>query len=375
MAESKMVNMVADILTCSICTELIDDPRMLLCQHTFCCNCLVKYLETKAIKDKLECPICRQWCSIPNGNVDELPVSLTFNQLKDAKQVTLIDQHTTLGEVLFPRYFCLQCPHEVALAFCVICEYICDGCMERHQCEALLKEHVILPLEEVIKDKKEDSLTTCPEHPYQLLIMHCKDCNSPLCYLCYSSSHSKQICDSVIDQSSRALYILTQTVDKVDSFLDKSEKLSQIIKGHSVKLENSIADIRRNITMTVDDIHRNVDAIKEKTTEDMYTHYLRIKMTTDAEATRIDKVRETLRSVKVSYATILQLGKPYDIIQHATLIQRQLHENNPDNITLTLYHLDVEDARKKLDNIHVSSVLKYSLKTHESNKKIIDIVI
>ena len=89
-----MVDMVEEMITCSICVEVTDDPRQLQCLHTYCYKCLVQYLNTKDKKDEIECPHCRKWCHLPNGKVEELPVSFLYNQLKD--NITLSLTHISM---------------------------------------------------------------------------------------------------------------------------------------------------------------------------------------------------------------------------------------------------------------------------------------
>ena len=50
---------------CSICQDLFQDPRMLLCGHTFCLKCLQNIVHAAVIHngnapvDKIPCPQCR----------------------------------------------------------------------------------------------------------------------------------------------------------------------------------------------------------------------------------------------------------------------------------------------------------------------------
>lgn len=64
---SKFPESLEDDLTCPICLEIYEDPRMLPCQHTYCKRCL----ETMFCDDEdqvifpyfervIKCPECRE---------------------------------------------------------------------------------------------------------------------------------------------------------------------------------------------------------------------------------------------------------------------------------------------------------------------------
>lgn len=52
---SNLVDDVREEVTCPICLELFQDPRILDCGHNFCLGCLIQ-LERK---NKIECPLCK----------------------------------------------------------------------------------------------------------------------------------------------------------------------------------------------------------------------------------------------------------------------------------------------------------------------------
>jgi len=56
---------------CPICMSSFTDPRMLLCIHTFCFECLNRTGETteKNPGDKMPCPLCRKEFIIPQDGM------------------------------------------------------------------------------------------------------------------------------------------------------------------------------------------------------------------------------------------------------------------------------------------------------------------
>lgn len=49
-------------LKCFLCKQLFNQPKFLLCTHTFCLQCCEKLIKTNLTKDQIEilCPICQQ---------------------------------------------------------------------------------------------------------------------------------------------------------------------------------------------------------------------------------------------------------------------------------------------------------------------------
>ncbi|XP_060607888.1 RING finger protein nhl-1-like [Ruditapes philippinarum] len=60
--------MEEEILTCSICIEIFENPKMFPCQHSFCKDCLLSIIENK---NKVSCPLCRKEILIDNGKTTE----------------------------------------------------------------------------------------------------------------------------------------------------------------------------------------------------------------------------------------------------------------------------------------------------------------
>ena len=45
-----------DVLTCSFCRQIFNNPTYLRCSHRFCKDCIEKHIR---LNDKKSCPICR----------------------------------------------------------------------------------------------------------------------------------------------------------------------------------------------------------------------------------------------------------------------------------------------------------------------------
>ncbi|CAF1375376.1 unnamed protein product [Adineta ricciae] len=68
---------IDDLLQCPICLDVLADPKVLDCQHTFCANCLKVHLASIARQqgstNSVDCPTCRSRTNLINNSIDSLP--------------------------------------------------------------------------------------------------------------------------------------------------------------------------------------------------------------------------------------------------------------------------------------------------------------
>jgi tripartite motif-containing protein 71 len=76
MTESS-VHQIQQRLTCPICLDKFNQPKLLPCQHTFCLTpCLVNLVDRQT--RRLKCPECRTTHLLPLNGVEQFPNNLTI---------------------------------------------------------------------------------------------------------------------------------------------------------------------------------------------------------------------------------------------------------------------------------------------------------
>jgi len=78
---NSLVNEIADITECSICTGVFQEPRCLPCAHTFCLGCLEVYGKGLKPSSKALCPMCRKMFHVPAGGWKNLPRNYIVEKL------------------------------------------------------------------------------------------------------------------------------------------------------------------------------------------------------------------------------------------------------------------------------------------------------
>ena len=70
-------------ITCCICYQIYTHPLMLVCQHSFCLECLAKCC-TEERQESISCPLCRQITFFPSGLLSKIPKNLMIIQMMAA---------------------------------------------------------------------------------------------------------------------------------------------------------------------------------------------------------------------------------------------------------------------------------------------------
>ena len=130
-------------MTCSICQNILENPRRLDCLHTLCDKCLknVDRINEKGTKGIL-CPLCRKFTSEPNIKKDPILEVLieAFSQFYDKN---ILNKDPT-------QMSCSQCNRKINVtSYCVDCKAeLCQTCKMTHLRFEAMSEHTIIPITE-----------------------------------------------------------------------------------------------------------------------------------------------------------------------------------------------------------------------------------
>lgn len=167
------------ILTCEICMNIFDKPKLLPCAHTFCEECLKRYSK-KCKHGEICCPVCRRDHVIPDGGIEKFKNNFKVDHLlaicaRKRKNTKKAENFYHSCEV------CFTLNHEKVEAtdVCVDCEHLlCSDCVQRHEINVVTKEHTVKPY---VRDTYNRS---CNIHPKDKIKYFCKTCNTCICMMC-----------------------------------------------------------------------------------------------------------------------------------------------------------------------------------------------
>ena len=89
---------IKEEITCALCLDILEQPRILPCYHVYCKSCLETMESTSGGGGMVSCPECRRIVQLPGNNTTNLPTAFHINRLKEIyfsmeKMPTIQDQH------------------------------------------------------------------------------------------------------------------------------------------------------------------------------------------------------------------------------------------------------------------------------------------
>lgn len=124
-------------VTCPLCLDTFEDPRVLFCQHIYCKKCLESLL-SRGVSPTIICPECRKPTETSSGGVSDLPVAFNINRLKQLvdrmrleekeKTSVVVDTPPNRASTSFSQ--CAQHPNQSLDMYCRKCEeVVCRDCI------------------------------------------------------------------------------------------------------------------------------------------------------------------------------------------------------------------------------------------------------
>ncbi len=113
-------------LCCAICTEELQEPKDLECSHTFCKQCLHKWLNTQNQKTSIPCPICLHVTPLSNDGIDGLKTNhITKNlvvQVRSASIGSALNSACKIHKGMTVTINCKTCDQFVCEKCTIICK-------------------------------------------------------------------------------------------------------------------------------------------------------------------------------------------------------------------------------------------------------------
>ena len=173
-------------ITCPVCQEFFQDPKILPCFHYYCKRCI---LQIAAREQPFPCPECRRDTLLPPTGADGFPTAFFVNRMKSLHDA--MEKATSSGDLI-----CEQCQvGDKAVAFCRHCaQYMCEYCKGSHRRMKVFSGHTIVSIEELKRNAEENlpiiqpEPMRCKEHQKRLKLF-CFTCNQLICRDCVLKVH------------------------------------------------------------------------------------------------------------------------------------------------------------------------------------------
>ncbi len=255
-------------ITCAICHEHYDEPKVLPCCHYFCKQCIHQLTLRNGADKPFSCPECRQDTTLPQGCVDHLKTAFFINRMKGVHS-KLERAH---GKV---KAKCEQCFGDKAEAFCRQCtQFICAECVKQHYRMRTFAGHRTITLDELKEGwakeimKDEPPLKMCIKHDEPMKI-YCFTCSCLICRDCTIKDHfdhNHEFIKSAAPETKKMLIQRLDPLKKVDVSLSRAIEEIQTTKseinaqGDSVsnEIKSSFAEYRKIIDNREQELSKEV---------------------------------------------------------------------------------------------------------------------
>ena len=270
---------VKEELTCAICQDLLSEPKILPCLHSFCTGCLKEWLGRLAKLDPskrhLECPLCRAKVLLSTSRaIEELPSHSSAIRL-----VEIVRLQEQAGSKKFTP-ICQHCDdEETAISSCCECAiFLCEFCEKSHKKAKVTKEHKIISLDEMRKGTSKvpailpEKVEMCPTHPTKPLELYCKCEEVLICRDCIIKKHKDHDYDVISDVVEGEKKVLREALPGIQQLVDEVEYAVTRVQGRRKDVKNKEEESLCNLEDAFNALHAALDnrkqQLREKVTKD-----------------------------------------------------------------------------------------------------------
>ncbi|KAL0983725.1 hypothetical protein UPYG_G00131910 [Umbra pygmaea] len=266
-----------DLISCSICLDLLKDPVAIPCGHSYCMNCIKACFNEEDHKGIYSCPQCRQtFTRRPVLNRNTILAELVENLKKRRLQAAPpVHYYAGPGDVE-----CDSCTgrKNKAIKSCLVCQTsFCETHLQPHYESPAFKKHTLVDASTKLQEK------ICSHHN-KLLEVYCRTDQQCICYLCMLDEHKGH--DTVSAAVERTEKQKLQTFQKR---IQEREKEIQALRQavDSMKREKEIQALRQ----AVDSLKRSAQAAVEDS-DRIFTELIRFIKRRRSEVKELIRAQE-----------------------------------------------------------------------------------
>ena len=263
---------VKEELTCAICQDLLNDPKILPCLHSFCTDCLKEWLGRlpylEASKRDVECPLCGGKVSLSTSRaVEELPSH--FSAVRLVEIVRLQEQASS--KKVTP--VCQNCEDgEAAVSSCSECViFLCDFCKKAHRKYKATSAHKLRSMDELREGSATDipsilpeKVEMCPIHPTKPLELYCKCEDVLICRDCIIKKHKDHDYDVISDVVDGEKKILKEALPGIQQLIDEVEGAINGVKSKRQDVKNRKEENLLRMNDVFHTLHVSLDERKKQ---------------------------------------------------------------------------------------------------------------
>ena len=263
-AVKKGVEALEREITCAICHDYYQEPKVLPCSHYYCKECIHKMASRTGSNHPFSCPECRAPSSLPQGSLEKLPTAFFVNRMKEVYS-QLQKAH---GKV---QAMCEACGNSMAKEFCRQCaKFFCEDCTRSHQqLKRLFPNHKIVSMDELKEGIANDMpsldvpVQPCEEHD-EPLKMFCFDCRTLICHDCALKTHFGHNHEFVKKVAPAVKRELTHQLESLETLVAKFSSAVDTVKEARSEVNIQSLSVASDIETSVEELHVFLDCHKQE---------------------------------------------------------------------------------------------------------------
>ncbi|XP_002741201.1 E3 ubiquitin-protein ligase TRIM71-like [Saccoglossus kowalevskii] len=332
-------------LSCPLCLDRFNDPKVLPCLHSFCRRCLD---DRAAEPDILRCPTCHHEVPLGDNGIDSLPSNYLLNNILDVVGTQDEDLENGFGvdRLTDKQRLCSSCDDiRIATSLCRECnEHLCDRCVSAHQRVRLTKEHTIVqlndsfsftrsspfvtsPLQTVTQQLPTDRAPSyCEIHEHEVLRLYCDTCSKAICRECTMQDHRGHSCVYLQDAVQNCKSITGRLLSDAKMGVRAMEESIAMTQNMSERVEARTQAVATEVRST---IRRHILALEERERELLR----RVEKIRQVKSKSLHTQGEDLRRALINMAqciesveAALQSGTDIDVLKTKDRMVCQLQE-------------------------------------------------
>ncbi|XP_053715511.1 tripartite motif-containing protein 16-like [Synchiropus splendidus] len=268
----------AEVLSCSICLDLLKDPVTLNCGHSFCQVCVEGYWDSEDERNIYQCPQCRQ----------------TFRRRpllqKNVMLAELVEELKKTG--LQAADLCYAGPEDVACDSCTGRKLkalkSCLQCLTSY-CEQHLQPHLEAPAfrrHKLVQPSKQLQEIICPQHDEEKK-MFCRTDQQVICHLCAVDQHKDHHIVSAAAERREREKEVDQSRGRIQQRIQEREEELKLLHQEQETIRDSADKAVKDSQETLQQLIQNL----QRRMSDVEQH---IRSRQETEATRVQALQEQL---------------------------------------------------------------------------------
>ncbi|XP_025113512.1 probable RING finger protein 207 homolog [Pomacea canaliculata] len=237
---------------CSVCHNNFVQPKILLCGHLLCRECIVSIIKSENHPD---CPLCLDPIASPEALESQSPESIADSLPTDF----VMDALVLIVALKTQRPVYCGCRREEADSICLQCwETLCPACTTAHNNSSVTCSHEVKSLGTVTVETLAASCVPLCECHGEKIKYFCSDHEIAVCSSCVVETHKScpemSDLDTEMNAAKEAVKDLNETLSSAENKMEKSiNELNTCLMGWNSceKLCNRLGTFLNKYTKTL----------------------------------------------------------------------------------------------------------------------------